>query len=241
MRFFRFAWYAQVDSVAEGRFRLGQSREFSCRTKLRWQKVTTLSSALADILSYAIIASLLLWRIPNLLFEHVVDWSNKYNHGLGDYFACTVQSIVRCLYDVSCGLRGEKKQVCIVLLELNPLGRRPFSGIDLCFVWNTCSVQFRRYLFQRKQSWVDCVSMVVALYCTNVDNRFVSILTILHSGVVGRTTGCVNPIFVVPKLSELAQHLACLSKHDPIALPRRIHDNLYVVEFSWNAWRCFWI
>ena len=28
-------------------------------------------------------------EIPNLLFEHVVDWSNTYNHDMHGYFACT--------------------------------------------------------------------------------------------------------------------------------------------------------
>ena len=85
--------------------------------------VTTLSSALAGILSYKIIASLLL--------EQVVDGSNKYNRGLGDYFyLCSpilgsssgpFQLIVRCRDDDSFGFRAEKKRACPVLLEPNPL------------------------------------------------------------------------------------------------------------------------
>ena len=72
------------------------------------------------------------------------------------------------------------------------------------------------------------------------------ILTILHSGFVSRTTQCINPCFCAPILS-FAQHLACLSKHDPTVLLRRIHDNLDVARCSWSAGRCvrihhpFWV
>ena len=54
-------------------------------------KVTTLSSALASILSYTIMASLFyIDTIPNLRFEHVVvHWRSEYNLGLGDFCACT--------------------------------------------------------------------------------------------------------------------------------------------------------
>ena len=38
----------------------------------------------------------------------------------------------------------------------------------------------QRYLFERKHRWIDCNNMTVALYCTNVNNRSVLILTILH-------------------------------------------------------------
>ena len=46
---------------------------------------------------------------------------------------------------------------------------------------------------------------------------------------------------------SLSQFWVFLSKHDPIVLLRRIHDNLYVVRFSWGVWRClrirnpFWL
>ena len=46
-------------------------------------------------------------------------------------------------------------------------------------------VPIRRYLFEREQVWIDCDSMTVALQCTNVDNRSVLVLTILHGGFVG--------------------------------------------------------
>ena len=44
--------------------------------------------------------------------------------------------------------------------------------------------------------------MTVALECKNVDNHSVLVLTIPHSRFVGRTTDCVNPVFV-PILSSL--------------------------------------
>ena len=39
-------------------------------------------------------------------------------------------------------------------------------------------LQILRFLFQRKQVWIDCNTsntMTVALYCTNVDNRSVHV------------------------------------------------------------------
>ena len=61
LRFFKLAWYAQVNSVAWSRRQLGHSRGFDSN-KTSPAKVITLSSALASMLSYKIIASLLLWR-----------------------------------------------------------------------------------------------------------------------------------------------------------------------------------
>ena len=96
-------------------------------------KVITLSSALAGIRSYQIIASLLL--------EQVVDGSDKCNRGLGDYFysrstilgssSGPFQLIVHCRDDDSCGFRAEKKRACPVLLEPNPLPMDHSSSIDL--------------------------------------------------------------------------------------------------------------
>ena len=120
-------------------------------------KVTTLSSALARILSCKIIASLLL--------EQVVDGSDKYNRGLGDYFhLCSTilgsssgpfQLIARCRDDDPCGFRAEKKRACPVLLELNPPAHRPFSSIDLQLedapVWNMCSFQFNGICFKENK------------------------------------------------------------------------------------------
>ena len=53
-------------------------------------KVTTLSSGLAGILSHTIVGHCHFDEIPNLRLELVVDSRNKYNHDLGDCFACTI-------------------------------------------------------------------------------------------------------------------------------------------------------
>ena len=95
----------------------------------------------------------------------------------------------------------------------------------------------QRYLCQRGQVWIDCDAMTVALQCTSVDNRYVSVLLILHFGFVSRTTKCINPFFFVPDI-EFARHLACLSKHVTIVLLRQLHDNLHDVESLSSAWRC---
>ena len=60
-------------------------------------------------------------------------------------------------------------------------------------VWNMCSFQFNG--IRLKEVWIDCDPMTVALQCTNVDNRSMLVLTILHAGSVGRTTEYVNPFF----------------------------------------------
>ena len=62
----------------------------------------------------------------------------------------------------------------------------------------------QRYLFQREEAWIDCDTLTVALHCTNVDNRSFLVLTLLHSGFVGRTTECVNPIFLCQRTARSA-------------------------------------
>ena len=76
--------------------------------------------------------------------------------------------------------------------------------------------------------YMDYNTVTVALCSTNVNNRSVLILTIVHSGFVSGTTKFINPLFFVP----FAPHLSCLSKHDPIVLLRQLHDSLYVAENS---------
>ena len=49
--------------------------------------------------------------------------------------------------------------------------------------------------------------MTVALQCTSVDNRFIVILAMLHSGFVGRTTEYVKPSFFVPYLSASSKRV----------------------------------
>ena len=150
-----------------------------------------------------------------------------------------VQSIVRCRDDDSCGFTGEKKQACLVLLKLNPPADGTFSKIALQLeelpVCSVCPFQLSGISFKEKKGWTDSGTMTVALYCTNVSNRSVLILAMLHSGNVGRTTGYVNRIFFV-SIVQFAQHLPCVSKHVTIVLPRRIDDNLQVLEPSPSAW-----
>ena len=64
----------------------------------------------------------------------------------------------------------------------------------------------QRFLFERELIWIDCDPLTVVLQCTNVNNRSVSALTTLESGLVGRTTECVNPIsmFVLCESASLA-------------------------------------
>ena len=52
---------------------------------------------------------------------------------------------------------------------------------------------------------IDLVTMTVSLYCTNVDNRSVLVLIVLHSGFDSR----INPLFFVPTLSFLSTTHAC--------------------------------
>ena len=62
-----------------------------------------------------------------------------------------------------------------------------------------CSFQFNGICFQRKQVWIDSFSMPGALHCTNVKNRSLLVLTILHSGFVGGTTEDVKTNFTCSK------------------------------------------
>ena len=62
------------------------------------------------------------------------------------------QSIVRCRDDDSCGVRGEKKQACLMLLRLDPLAHRP---IRMFAVGRTARVEcvffpIQRNTFQRE-------------------------------------------------------------------------------------------
>ena len=67
----------------------------------------------------------------------------------------------------------------------------------------------QRFLFERELIWIDCDALTVVLQCTNVNNRSVSALTTLESGLVGRTTECVNPIpFLVIKNFQFSTVLA---------------------------------
>ena len=78
--------------------------------------------------------------------------------------------------------------------------------------------------------------MTVSLYCTNVNNRPVLILTILNSVFVSGTIKGINPLFLCFN-SEFAQHLVCVSIHDPIVQLRRIQARLYVSGSAGRAWR----
>ena len=134
-------------------------------------------------------------------------------------------------------VRMNKFVSCFSNLILLPMDHSPglIYRLEEVPVWNMCSFQLNDIsVKERKLDWFGHHDCVLVLH--ECHNRFVLILTILHSGFVSRTTKCTSPLFC-PK-SEFAQHWACLSKHDPIALLRRIHDNLYIVGSSWSAWRC---
>ena len=81
---------------------------------------------------------------------------------------------------------------------------------------------------------MDCHTVTVALCCTNADDCYVLVLTILHSRFVNRTTECVNPMFFVP-IFEFDQNLPTVSKHVPVVLLRQLHDKLRVLETFANS------
>ena len=128
-----------------------------------------------------------------------------------------VHSIVRCLDDDSCGFRSEKKKACLVLLRLNLPADKPFPWIDLYLeelaVWNMCSFQFQRYLFQRDQVWIDFKPRDngSVLHAYRYSFCFWSSP---HSifGFVGGTTERVNPIFFVPIWSLLSIFHECQNR-----------------------------
>ena len=78
----------------------------------------------------------------------------------------------------------------------------------------------QQYLFQSKQNWINCNTVTVALYCTNVNNRSAVVLTILRSGFVGRTTECINQLFCYK--FEFLRHLPPSVTHVPNVLLRRL-------------------
>ena len=134
-------------------------------------------------------------------------------------------------------VRRNKLVSCFSNLILLPMEH----SLRLLYSWKSCPCAMcvlsnsAASLSKKKKGWTDSGTMTVALYCTNVSNRSVLILAILHSGNVGRTTGCFNRIFFV-SIVQFAQHLPCVSKHVTIVLPRRIDDNLQVLEPSPSAW-----
>ena len=71
--------------------------------------------------------------------------------------------------------------------------------------------------------------MTVALYCTSEEKRSIVVLTILLFWVCQQNVRLRQSTFLCPT-SEFAQHLACLSRHDPIVLLRQLHGNLHDPE-----------
>ena len=70
-------------------------------------------------------------------------------------------------------------------------------------------------------------TMTVALYCMNVNILSVLILTILHSGFVGRTTDSVIPLFFVP-LTWAGNHLS-LHQHPEMSRDE-VEETLLILQ-----------
>ena len=243
LKYFKLTWCAQVNSFARSRLPLDWSRCFLSNTTSP-SKVTTLSSALASILSCKIEASLLLGEIPNLRFEHVVGCSDKYNRGLVDCCDWFIMWSFPVHRAVSMTILADvelKLVSCFSNLIYLPIDHsvRLICSWKSCPCW-ICVVPSNSTVSEKKkeQVWIDCNPMTGALYCTNVNNRFVLVLVKLHFGFVVTTTECVNQIFFVPRF-EFAQSLPWVSKHVSIVLLRQLHDNLRVVRYSWSAENAF--
>ena len=101
-----------------------------------------------------------------------------------------------------------------------------------------CSFQFNGICFQRKQVWIDSFSMPGALHCTNVKNRSLLVLTILHSGFVGGTTEDVKTNFTCSKFwvcsASSMRVKTCVHRTAPSAS----WQPLCRKNILWNAWKC---
>ena len=184
--------------VASGLILVG---EVSFRAKLFLQ-MTTLSTAFACMLSRKKKRHCRFHEIQNLRLQLVVDCNLKSNHGLGDRFASTASFFVQELV-----LSSRSSAVLMTNLADSEVGRNKlvlsFSNLILLPIDHS----LRLIHSQKKTLWIDCNTMTVALYCTNVHIRSVLILIVLHSEFVSSTSECINPLFLCPN-SEFARHLA---------------------------------
>ena len=92
-------------------------------------------------------------------------------------------------------LKRNKLVSCFLESSLLPTDHKIDLLLEELPVWKVRSSKFKRYLFEREQVWIYCDPLTVGLQCTNVENRSVSVFTILHSVSLGRTTEYVTPLF----------------------------------------------
>ena len=191
--------------------------------------MTTLSGALASILQYTIIRHWYLDEKLNLSFELLVDWNEKYNHDLGDCFPCTVPFLVHEL-----ALSNRSSEVVMTDFAQSE-GRNKLESCfsDLIFLPTDHSL---RLIYSRKSSFKENeIGLILAPWLCPCAARMQIIVELWskttfwvcrqNDWVRQSTSPCFN--FWVCS--------ACLSKHDPIVLLRRVHDNLYVVRSSWGV------